>query len=195
MKKILIKSSINDTIRFEKSQWKNKKKHNLSIDLMWFLLYNKVNKKNKECSILKTFKIFTSGKMGGLSNKESLKWRKELENTIKSKKDKKIDVVFINPPEYYDYDYPDQRECEEWEISQLLESDIVVVNLSNIRSSIGTHMEMGIIKAANRLRAKHIYVVGIGEKDVEHPWIDSSVFHRSETVDEAAEFILKKLLI
>lgn len=133
--------------------------------------------------------------MGGLSKDESLNWRKEIEAAIRKRNFKNVEITFINPPDYFDYDYPNQRECEEWEISQLIDSDIVVVNLSNIKDSIGTHMELGIIKAVNAMSDKHIFVVGLGDVNVDHPWINTSLFHSEKTIDEAADFICKYLLI
>jgi len=142
---------------------------------------------------MKQYKIFTSGKMSGISHLEQMEWRRELEEIIRLKTDKKI--IFVHPPLFFDYDFPDQRAAKEWEIRQIMESDIVVFNLSNIRDSIGTHMEMGVIHAVNRLAGKHISTIGIGEPDTDHPWIESGVFYKASTVEDAADFIVTYLLI
>lgn len=139
------------------------------------------------------YKIFTSGKMGGLSYLEQMEWRRNLEKEILLKTDKK--VTFIHPPLFFDYGFPDQRTAKEWEINQILDSDIVVCDLSNIKDSIGTHIEIGIIEAVNRLPGKHIYTVGFGKPDSDHPWIKSSMFYRVADIEEAADFIATYLLI
>lgn len=141
----------------------------------------------------KTYKIFTSGKMGGLSYLEQMEWRRNLEKEILLKTDKK--VTFIHPPLFFDYGFPDQRTAKEWEINQILDSDIVVCDLSNIKDSIGTHIEIGIIEAINRLPGKHIYTVGFGKPDSDHPWIKSSMFYRVTDIKETADFIATYLLI
>ena len=148
-----------------------------------------------EVFCMKHFKIFTSGKMGGLSTDESLEWRSAIEKAIRLRAPKNVELTFVNPPEFFDYDYPNQEECEKWEIAQLIDSDIVIVNLSNIKDSIGTHMEMGIIKAINMIGNKFIYVVGLGKENVDHPWISSSIFHKEETIEKVADYVCKYLLI
>ena len=80
---------------------------------------------------IRTFKIFTAGKMGGLSYDEQMKWRKELENIIRSRCDKSL--TFVHPPVFYQYgDEINEREARTWEINQLKDSDIVVVDLTTI---------------------------------------------------------------
>lgn len=141
----------------------------------------------------KTYKIFTSGKMGDLNYEKQMKWRSELENAIRTQTDKK--VMFIHPPDFFDYDFPDQKTAKEWEINQIIDSDIVVIDFSSIKDSIGTHIELGVIHAVNRISNKHIATIGIGRPDTEHPWIQSSVFYQVVDVKEAADFICKYLLI
>lgn len=142
----------------------------------------------------KTFKIFTAGKMGGLSYREQMDWRRELEHKI-------YDIIapstinFIHPPLFFDYSSPNQEMAKQWEINQLINSDIVVFNLSNIQDSLGTIMELGIIEGINRVRERKIFTVGIGVPNFEHPWLESALFKRTYTVEEAAEFIVDYLLI
>lgn len=144
----------------------------------------------------RTFKIFTSGKMGGLTFEQQMKWRMNLEIEIKKQIEKLANppkVVFIHPPEFFNYDFSDQDVAKEWEINQLMDSDIAVFNLSNINDSIGSHMELGITLAVNRLPGKHITTIGIGKPDTDHPWLKT--FYRLDDEKEAAEFICKYLLI
>lgn len=143
---------------------------------------------------MKQFKIFTSGKMGGLSYKEQMAWRRELEHKVHEISTPST-TMFIHPPLYFDYSSPNQEMAKQWEINQLINSDIAVFNLSNIHSSFGTVMELGIIEGINRIREKKIFVVGIGKPNIEHPWLESALFKRVDTVEDAAEFIVDYLLI
>lgn len=56
-------------------------------------------------------------------------------------------------------------------------------------------MELGIVEAVNKLSNKNIYVVGFGEPDIDHPWINLGMFHYELTLDDAADFIIKYLLV
>lgn len=145
---------------------------------------------------MKAYKIFTAGKMGGLDYEQQMSWRTEVENLITSASDKPI--TFVHPPMYYQYkenDSDNDIESKIWETNQLKDSDIVVVDLSTIADSIGTHMELGIIEAINSTSNKFIYVVGIGKPNINHPWISQCVFHREDTIKEAADYIVSHLLI
>lgn len=143
---------------------------------------------------MKTYKIFTAGKMGGLSYDEQMKWRKELQNLICSKCDKSL--KFVHPPVFYQYgDIENEREAREWEISQLKDSDIVVVDLTTIADSIGTHIELGIIEAMNQFGYKHIHLIGVGEPNVSHPWIQLGMLRQESTLEDAADYIINYLLL
>lgn len=83
----------------------------------------------------------------------------------------------------------------EWDMCQIMDSDIMVVNLENISDSIGTCIELGIAAAMNTFGYKYIYVVGIGSSDIDSPWLSSVVFHREETLEDAAEYIKNYLLV
>ena len=145
---------------------------------------------------MKTYKIFTAGKMGGLSYDQQIAWRREIEDLIRKATTKS--VAFVHPPMFYHYKENDPQndvESMNWEISQLIDSDIVIVDLSTISGSIGTHMELGVIAAVNKVSSKNIYVVGFGKPDIEHPWIKNGVFHSEETAEDVADYIVNYLLI
>lgn len=145
---------------------------------------------------MKTYKIFTAGKMGGLGYNEQMNWRKEIEKLITSISDKAIS--FIHPPLYYQYkenDIENDVEAKTWEINQLKDSDIVIVDLSTIADSIGTHIELGIVDTINSTSNRFIYIVGIGKPNINHPWISQILFHREDTLEEAADYISSYLLI
>lgn len=144
---------------------------------------------------MKTFKVYTAGKMSGLSYDEQMGWRLELERLVRTISD---NVLFIHPPRYYRYGdgmHKSEREAMVWDLSQIRDSDIVVVNLDNIDDSIGTHMELGFIEAVNQMSAKHIHLIGFGKPSVEHPWLNEVLLRREDTIEKAAAYVSAYLLV
>ena len=144
---------------------------------------------------MKTYKIYTAGKMNGLAYDEQMDWRWRLEIAVRDKSD---NVLFVHPPRFYRYGanlHKTEREAMQWDLSQIRDSDIVVVDLSTVDDSIGTHMELGFIEAINQAGGKHIHVIGIGDSNSSHPWIDEVVFRHEDTVADAADYIAGYLLL
>lgn len=150
---------------------------------------------------MRTYKIYTAGKMGGLSIEQQTQWRLSLEHAVLNLIEEQglnIQVCFVHPPLYYRYDknwHQSEREAMQWDINQIRNSDIVVVNLDQIESSVGTCMEMGYIEAINSIGMHHIYVIGIGESDNHHPWISEIQLRQEPSIDKAARYIVDYLLI
>lgn len=143
-------------------------------------------------------KIYTSGKMSGLTKAEAMRWRERIEYYVEHYCPiNAFNPTFIHPPVYYNYEenlQKTEREIFEWEISQTIDSDIVVLNIDGVKDSIGTHMELGAISAANKL-GKDIKVIAIGKiPDDLHPWIECSWFRHEEDIEEAGRYIAKYLL-
>lgn len=145
---------------------------------------------------IKTYKIYTAGKMGGLTYEQQMLWRSQIEHLVKKQTDKSVN--FIHPPMFYQYGqnyHKSEREAMIWDISQIKDSDIVVVDLNTIADSIGTHIELGIAEAMNEFGYKHIHVIGIGEPNTDHPWIPLTTLRIEPTVEKAAEYIVNYLLV
>lgn len=146
---------------------------------------------------MKTFRIYTAGKMYGLSFDEQMNWRKQIENKIRVLSD--VSLQFIHPPLFYKYDeknHQTEREVKEWELNQIRNSDIVIVSLDGVNDSIGTHFELSTADAVNSFGNKFIYIIGIGKsKEPLHPWIEASLFRKEENYADAAEYITNYLLI
>lgn len=141
-------------------------------------------------------KIYTAGKMLGLTYQDQMSWRHEAEREIERKSDELI--KFIHPPLFYNYDTPThktEREVMDWDLSQVKDCDIIVVNLEGITESIGTHYELATANVINTTSIKHIYVIGFGNPGVElHPWIEQSLHRREDTLDAATDYICRYLL-
>ena len=142
-------------------------------------------------------KIYTAGKMSGLTFEEQMQWRSVFEYKLKKISDEVL--VFLHPPLYYNYESPplhkSEAEIKEWELNKIRECDIVVVNLDGINDSIGTHIELGLINAMNMFGNKHIYVIGIGDATDKHPWIQSSLLRVEPDIDAACNYINDYLLV
>lgn len=145
---------------------------------------------------MKQHRIYTAGRMTGLSSEEQIAWRLHLESELMSMKTHGFTVII--PTMYYDPNDPDAREREneakEWDLSQIANCDIVVVNLDGIEKSIGTHYELGFIDALRR-SGKTIYVIGVGGKKDLHPWIANSLFRWEPDIEAAAVYIAQYLFI
>ena len=146
---------------------------------------------------MKEFKIYTCGRMNGLSYEEQMKWRNAIQEAIELRTDRK--VTFIHPPLYYGYHadlHKSEREVKEWELKQVCESDVVIVNLDGVMQSVGSQMELGTVCGANIVSNKQIMVVGFGKsQESVHPWIELSMIRYEEDIIDAADYIAKYLLV
>lgn len=135
--------------------------------------------------------------MAGLTYEEQMRWRYKIEALIKSKTSRQI--TFVHPPVFYTYDnhfHQSEREVKDWDINQVRDSDIVIVNLDGVNSSVGTHYELSLIDAINSFGNKHIYLIGIGKSEEPiHPWIQCSLHRHEEDFEDAADYIIGYLLI
>lgn len=143
-------------------------------------------------------KIYTCGKMSGISFQEQMEWRLRIEGEVKKWLDFGQGVKFIHPPMFYNYEenyQKSEREILEWEMAQVHDCDIVIVNLDGIDSTVGSHMELGAVQGINRFGDKHIFVIGLGKDDNLHPWIKESCIRIEDDYAKAAEYICEYLLI
>lgn len=143
------------------------------------------------------FKVYTAGKMSGLPFEEQMEWRRRIEEEIMKLTD--APIQFIHPPLYFRYDlqlHKSENEVKQWEISQIRDSDIVIVNLDGINSSVGSHFELSMIDAVNSFGNRHIHAIGVGKANEKlHPWIELTLLRCEEEYAAAAEYIATYLLI
>lgn len=142
-------------------------------------------------------KIYTCGKMSGISFQEQMEWRLRIEGEVKKWLDFGQGVKFVHPPMFYNYEenyQKSEREILEWEMAQVHDCDIVIVNLDGIDSTVGSHMELGAVQGINRFGDKHIFVIGLGKEDNLHPWIKESCIRIEDDYAKAAEYIVEYLL-
>ena len=134
--------------------------------------------------------IYLAGKMSGLNKNDYCKWRSELTDAL-------IDKAFlvgssiqiINPTDYFDFEDMDrhlEKEVMQFDLNMVRQSDIVIVNVNGVSSSIGTAIEL---YEANRL---NIPVIAYTDRDVEddiHPWIENCFSTVQMSKDELIDYI------
>lgn len=137
----------------------------------------------------KSYKVFI---IDNPANHESVnvRWRNNIVRKFTECKDNKVSFVYT--PDYFDKPFTDETRL--WELNQIQESDLVVVNLCNIADNISAHCMLAAIQMINKVRTKHIFVIGIGKADTDNYWLESCMFKQFLTLDEAAEFIADKII-
>lgn len=147
---------------------------------------------------MKEYKIYTCGKMSGTTFEKQMKWRKNLEELVNEKYGGNDRIKFIHPPLFFNYEHMQhktEREILDWEMKQLHDCDVVVIDFDGIDSTIGSHMEIGAVQGINRFGDKYIYVVGVGEEKKLHPWIKESCIRIENNLDDLAQYIAEYLVI
>lgn len=134
--------------------------------------------------------IYLAGKMSGLNKNDYCKWRSELTDALI---DKSFlvgsSIQIINPTDYFDFDDMDrhlEKEVMQFDLNMVRQSDIVIVNVSGVSSSIGTAIEL---YEANRLNIPVVaYTEGNVVDDI-HPWIENCFSTVQMNKDELVDYI------
>ena len=134
--------------------------------------------------------IYLAGAMSGKSFEEMNAWRVEIKDILThmgSYHDCNIRVT--NPVEYYNFiekRHKSEREVMQFDISRVKNSDVVIVNLDGINTSIGTSMEL------YECYRSDIPVIAFGtdeEYENTHPWIKECIMRHEDTIENAATYI------
>ena len=132
-------------------------------------------------------KIYLSGAMGSLSYEEQSKWRNQVIDAIKYNYDCAKQPIFFNPVNYYNFEevrYRSEREVMEFDLYNLRNSNLVVVNFNDIKS-IGTAMELMLAKEY------HIPVIGFGVNGQNiHPWLLECCTRVCDSLKETVEHVV-----
>lgn len=131
-------------------------------------------------------KIYLAGACKNVPN-EGKEWRENAENMLLQVADwcnKKIKIV--NPVKYFSYSenkYKSQKQVKEFFINKISKCDLVLVNLDDTDSSVGTGQE------TQAARMMHIPVIGFGTKNI-YPWIQEVDCEVSfDSLHEAVDYI------
>ena len=138
-----------------------------------------------------SLKIYLAGKMSGLSFNEMNEWRNEAVSKLYNEADycgKSIKVV--NPVTYYNFEekrHQTEIEVKEFDLTHVITSDIIIVNLVGLSDSIGT-----IIELHDAYYHHKIPVIAFGEKNLYdnlHPWVQNEITRVESSLDNAIEYI------
>lgn len=142
-------------------------------------------------------KVYLAGKMGGLSLVEMGQWRIEAKRKLREAADyigTKIRV--INPITYYNFEekrHQNELEVQNFDLNHVITSDVLIVNLEGLSSSIGT-----IIEIHDASYHHKIPVIAFGDKslyDELHPWIQNSITRVEENIDDVVAYVSDFYLI
>lgn len=119
---------------------------------------------------MRGYKIYLSGSMCGSTWEEQTKWRRQVRDAILyGDYDYKKKAEFFDPTQYYNFEevrHKSELEAMEFDLYNLRNSNLVVVNFNNV-TSIGTAMELMLAKEL------HIPVIGLNKDSTElHPWLE-----------------------
>ncbi len=142
-------------------------------------------------------KVYLAGKMGGLSLTEMGQWRVETERKLRNAADY-IDtkIRVINPITYYNFEevrYQNELEVQNFDLNHVITSDVIVVNLEGLSSSVGTIIELHDASYHHR-----IPVIAFGDKKLYnelHPWIQNSITRVEKDIDDVVTYISDFYLI
>lgn len=139
---------------------------------------------------MQDFKIYLSGAMSGISWEEQTKWRRQFQNAIKfGDYDYEKKVTFFDPTQYYNFEekrHKNEKEIMEFDLYNLRNSNLVVVNLGNNGyKSIGTSMELILAK---ELR---IPVIAFNRNEETHPWILEVCSRICDSLKETVEYTVE----
>lgn len=115
---------------------------------------------------MERFQIYTAGATKNVSKDESHNWRKATRDCLE-KVDEKYNVNVFIPDESFNYDTllpKTERQCMNYFLYKVSESNLLLVNLNNSSLSVGTGME--VQKAIDT----GIPIIGFGTENV-YPWI------------------------
>lgn len=136
-------------------------------------------------------KVYTCGAMKNKTTEEAMAWRNELENCLNMSG---VVTSVFKPPKFYNYDnlkHQSEAEIKEFELAKLRESDVLVVELDGIESSVGSCMELGYANAMNDFGNKHIFIIAYNNtgKNV-HPWVIDSCIRVEDSLEDIAYYIV-----
>ena len=140
---------------------------------------------------MKEISIYLAGAMSGLTFEESNEWRKYVKDIFYDENFNGNIIKCINPNDYYNFQiikHKSEHEVKEFDLYKLKHSDLVLVNLENINTSIGSAMELQVAHDTN------IPIIAFGDVINVHPWIADTIWRTEDTLENACEYIVNYFL-
>ena len=129
----------------------------------------------------KCLTVYLAGAMSNVSYDKQVKWRDVVKQELtKTAKASGYEVKVISPVDYYNFEneiHQTEKEVMDFDLNKVRQSDMIVVNTTELNSSIGTAIELYEASLNN------IPVIAYDEygiKDLIHPWLQCCV-SRTET--------------
>lgn len=139
---------------------------------------------------MKEIKIYLAGKMSGLTYAEMNNWRHVLKNKLVSTADHHgYKAYVVNPVDYYGFEevkHQNEREVKDFDLSHVLSSNIIIVNLDGLSTSDGTKYELHDARKAN------IPVIAFGDNELYeslHPWTKDNITRIEKNMDDVVKYI------
>lgn len=139
----------------------------------------------------KHLKIYLAGKMTGLSLNDMNFWRNKIRDGLRDKAyyaDYSLSV--INPVDFYNLEsnnYQSEKEVEDYDLAHVISSDLIIVNLDGLSTSVGTIIELHDANYHHK-----IPVIAFGNKEIYdnlHPWIQRDITRVESNMDEVVKYI------
>ena len=143
---------------------------------------------------MKRYKVYLAGKMSGLSFEVSDKWRSDFQYIMKTAMLSDDNYIIINPNKYYNFKNPthqSEKEVMQYDLNHVRSSDIIVVNLDGINTSIGTAMEL---YAAAQLNIPVLAWGTSEEWENTHPWLRECISRVESDMHNLCEYIFEYYL-
>lgn len=139
---------------------------------------------------MRELKIYLGGKMSGLTHAEMYNWRAQLKYKLMSTADHRgYKAYVINPVDFYNFEevrHQSELEVKNFDLSHVLSSDIVIVNLDGLATSDGTKYELHDARKAN------IPVIAFGEYELYenlHPWTKDNITRVEKNMEDVIKYI------
>lgn len=138
----------------------------------------------------KRMRIYLAGKMSGLSFETMNDWREKIKKLFEHYSTYySVDLSVINPVDYYNFKekkHQSEREVMQFDLSLIKSSDIIVVNLDGLNTSIGSCIEL--YEAYKR----DIPVIAIGTYEMYeniHSWVKECITRIENSDEQAVKYI------
>lgn len=139
---------------------------------------------------MRELKIYLCGKMSELTHSEMNNWRHVLKNKLVSTADHRgYKAYVINPVDFYNFEeakHQNEREVKDFDLSHVLSSNIIIVNLDGLSTSDGTKYELHDARKAN------IPVIAFGEYSLYeelHPWTKDNITRVEKNMEDVVKYI------
>ena len=138
----------------------------------------------------KELTIYLAGAMTGLTFEEMNTWRENVKILLNEREElKDITLDVINPVMYFNFDkkiHQTEMEVMKFDLAKVKSSDIVIVNMNGLNTSIGTCIEL------YEAFKQEIPVLAFGDDNLFnglHPWIQNCITRHDETYFDTVNYI------